>query len=206
MKICETCEKIKNALGLGKCPCCKNLKPADWAIIAGVVIIIAIAVAVFTGANKFISKSPVLEEKDIQFSVFFRGITITDTNSPFVPNEDTFITIRNVPYTKLKITDVQFDRRKMLIETSAGKYLPVDDISQPAVFDFVVTVQDKAKITDDGAVVGGNKVKMGIPVILEGKNYKFTGVVSNIQYVEQPQQTQETQEQVEQKQPVNDKK
>ena len=206
MKICETCEKIKNALGLRKCPCCKNLKPADWAIIAGVVIIIAVAVAVFTGANKFISKSPVLEEKDIQFSVFFRGITITDTNSPFVPNEDTFITIRNVPYTKLKITDVQFDRRKMLIETSAGKYLPVDDISQPAVFDFVVTVQDKAKITDDGAVVGGNKVKMGIPVILEGKNYKFTGVVSNIQYVEQPQQTQENQEQVEQKQPVNDKK
>ncbi len=188
MKICETCEKIKNALGLGKCPCCKNLKPADWAIITGVVILIAVAIAVFTGGNKIISKSPVLEEKDIQFSVFFRGITITDTNSPFVPNEDTFITIRNVPYTKLKITDVRFDRRKTLLETKPGSYLPVEDISQPAVYDFIVTVQDRAKITDDGAVVGGNKVKMGIPVILEGKNYKFTGVISNIQYIEaQPQ-------------------
>lgn len=188
MKICETCEKIKNALGLEKCPCCKNLKPADWAIIAGVVILIAIAIAVFTGGNKIISKSPVLEEKDVQFSVFFRGITITDTNSPFVPNEDTFITIRNVPYTKLKITDVRFDRRKTLLETKPGSYLPVEDISQPAVYDFIVTVRDRAKITDDGAVVGGNKVKMGIPVILEGKNYKFTGVISNIQYVEaQPQ-------------------
>lgn len=185
MKICETCEKIKNALGLGKCPCCKNLKPTDWAIIAAVLVIIAVAIAVFTGANKFISKSPVLEEKNVQFSVFFRGITITDTSSPFIPNEDTFITIRNVPYTKLKITDVKYERRKVLLETSKlGNYQPVDDISQPAVFDFIVTVQDKAKITDDGAVVGGNKIKMGIPVILEGKNYKFTGVISNVQYVE----------------------
>lgn len=195
MKICETCEKIKNALGLGKCPCCKNLKMADWLIITGVVILLAVAIAVFTGANKFISKSPVLEEKDIQFSVFFRGITITDTNSPFVPNEDTFITIRNVPYTKLKITDVRYDRRKTLLETKPGNYLPVEDISQPAVFDFIVTVQDRAKITDDGAVVGGNKVKMGIPVILEGKNYKFTGVISNIQYVENPAQNSEQDEQ-----------
>lgn len=195
MKICETCEKIKNALGLGKCPCCKNLKPADLAIIAGVVILIAIAIAVFTGGNKIISKSPVLEEKDIQFSVFFRGITITDTNSPFVPNEDTFITIRNVPYTKLKITDVRFDRRKTLLETKPGSYLPVEDISQPAVYDFIVTVQDRAKITDDGAVVGGNKVKMGIPVILEGKNYKFTGVISNIQYVETQAQDEAQNEQ-----------
>lgn len=195
MKICETCEKIKNALGLGKCPCCKNLKPADWAIIAGVVILIAVVIAVFTGGNKIISKSPVLEEKDIQFSVFFRGITITDTNSPFIPNEDTFITIRNVPYTKLKITDVRFDRRKTLLETKPGSYLPVEDISQPAVYDFIVTVQDRAKITDDGAVVGGNKVKMGIPVILEGKNYKFTGVISNIQYVEAQAQDEAQNEQ-----------
>ena len=206
MKICEICEKIKNTLGLGKCPCCKNLKPADWAIIGGVLVVIVVLIAVCTGTNKFISKSPVLEEKDIQFSVFFRGITVTDSNSPFVPNEDTFITIRNVPYTKLKITDVKFDRRKMLLETTQGRYIPVDDISQPAVFDFIVTVQDKAKITDDGAVVGGNKVKMGIPVILEGKNYKFTGVISNIQYVESQEQQAEQVQQTEQAQPVVDKK
>ncbi len=194
MKICEICEKIKKAVGLENGFCCKNLKPADWIIIAGIIVLVAVGIAVYTGGNKIISKSPVLEEKEIQFSVFFRGITITDTNSPFIPNEDTFITIRNVPYTKLKITDVKFDRRKTLLETDkVGNYQPVDDISQPAIYDFVVTVQDKAKITDDGAVVGGNKVKMGIPVILEGRNYKFTGVISNIQYVEseteQPQNT-----------------
>lgn len=163
----------------------KNFKKADWAIIAGGIVILLILILTTLGVNKFLSKTPVLEEKDIQFTVFFRGVTITDNVSPFTPGEDAFITIRNVPYTKLKITDVKYDRRKILLETSKkGDYKPVENISEPCLFDFTVTLQDRAKITDDGAVVGGNKVKMGIPVVLEGKKYKFTGVISNVQYIE----------------------
>lgn len=163
----------------------KNFKKADWAIIAGGIVILLILILTTLGVNKFLSKTPVLEEKDIQFTVFFRGVTITDNVSPFTPGEDAFITIRNVPYTKLKITDVKYDRRKILLETSKkGDYQPVENISEPCLFDFTVTLQDRAKITDDGAVVGGNKVKMGIPVVLEGKKYKFTGVISNVQYIE----------------------
>lgn len=168
----------------------ENFKKADCIIILGVVIILIAAVLTMFGLNKRLSKSPILEEKDILFTVFFRGITTTDTVSPFVPGENTFITIRNVPYTKLKIADVRFDRRKVLLETSKkGEYEPIDDIAHPFLYDFTVTLQDKAKITDDGAVVGGNKLKMGIPVILEGQKYKYTGVVSNIQFVEKNEQT-----------------
>lgn len=169
----------------------ENLKKADCIIILGVVVILIAAVLTMFGLNKNLSKSPILEEKDIEFTVFFRGVTTTDTVSPFVPGENTFITIRNVPYKKLKITDVRFDRRKILLETAKkGEYEPVDDISHPFVYDFTVTLQDKAKITEDGAVVGGNKVKMGIPVILEGQKYKYTGVISNVQFVENNEQTE----------------
>lgn len=84
----------------------------------GGIIILLVLVLAALGVNKYLSKTPILEEKDIQFTVFFRGVTITDTISPFKPGEDAFITIRNVPYTKLKIADVKFDRRKMLLETS----------------------------------------------------------------------------------------
>jgi hypothetical protein len=186
MTICKICEKIKETF---------KMKKADWIIIASIIVILVALILVATGSNKFLSKSPILEEKDIQFSVFFRGITITDTESPFKINEDSFITIRNVPYTKLKITNVKGDRRKVLLQTNKmGNYQPIDDISQPFVYDFIVTVQDKAKITEDGAVVGGNKIKMGIPVILEGKNYKFTGVVSNIQYVNTEEENKQAEE------------
>lgn len=164
----------------------RDLKKADYIILTSIIVVLAVFLSVVTGMNKFFSKTPVLEEKDVFFTVFFRGITITDTVSPFKPDEDTFITIRNVPYTKLKIADVQFERRQTLIETDKkGNYKPVEDISQPCLFDFTVTVKDRAKVTDDGAVVGGNKVKMGIPVILEGKNYKYTGIISNVKYADE---------------------
>lgn len=59
-------------------------------------------------------------------------------------------------------------------------YFLVPDPAQPAIFDAVVTITDTAKITKDGAVVGGNKIKMGLPVTLEGNNYKFNGTISDV--------------------------
>ena len=59
-------------------------------------------------------------------------------------------------------------------------YILVKDPTQPAIFDAVVTISDVAKITKDGAVVGGNKIKMGLPVTLEGDNYKFNGTISDV--------------------------
>ena len=56
----------------------------------------------------------------------------------------------------------------------------VDDVTSPFNYDFLVTVEDDAKITKDGAVVGGNKIKIGLPVTLEGVDYRLNGIVSNI--------------------------
>ena len=64
------------------------------------------------------------------------------------------------------------------------KVMVVDDLSQANVYDVLVTLTDTAKITKDGAVVGGNKVKMGLPITLEGKDYKFTGTVSDLRVMQ----------------------
>ena len=137
----------------------------------------------YFGFSKKIVKSPVKAEQDITFSVFLRGVTLTGKYSPFRVGDKTFITIRNVPYTKLEIKDVQFEPRKILVTNEKGNSA-VDDPATPFLFDFVITVTDKAKITDDGAVIGGNKIKTGIPVVLEGEKYKFQGVVSDINFNE----------------------
>lgn len=176
----------------------ENFKKADWAIVAGGIAILAILVMTTFGVNKFLYKTPVLEEKDVYFTVFFRGITITDKVSPIQVNDNAFITIRNVPYKKLEIVEVKAERRMRLIETATkGNYQLVEDMSVPFVYDFMVTLKDKAKITEDGAVVGGNKLKMGLPVIIEGARYKYTGVISNLQFEENvaaPQQEQSEQQ------------
>ena len=159
----------------------KNLKKTDWIMIISACLIIVVIIAVYFGYNKKIYKTPVLAEKYIQFSVFFRGITITDTVSPFKVKENAFITIRNVPYTKLKIVAMD-GRPRMAILPANNKegYVITQDVSVPNLFDFIVKLEDTAKKTPDGYVAGGNKIKMGIPVVIEGEKYKYTGVISNV--------------------------
>ena len=42
------------------------------------------------------------------------------------------------------------------------------------------SIADTAKVTKDGAVVGGNKIKMGLPITLEGEKYRFNGTISDV--------------------------
>ena len=114
----------------------------------------------------------------ITFQVFLRGVTVTGEEFPIKANDKAFITIRNVPYTELEVVDVNSQSRKTFSPTA--KSVLVDDPAQPALFDAVVTIKDTAKITKDGAVVGGNKIKIGLPIVLEGENYKFSGTLSDV--------------------------
>ena len=83
----------------------KKLKLTDYIIIGFILILVVIGtLAVFKKKN--FANLPIEKETKINFEVFFRGITISDTVAPFKAGEDAFITIRNVPYTKLKIKDV----------------------------------------------------------------------------------------------------
>lgn len=163
----------------------KNLRVTDWLIIILIVILVVIGgFAVFK--KKDFSKLPVEKEVKIQFEVFFRGVTITDNVAPFKPGDDAFITIRNVPYTKLKIVAMNGSAR-MAVAPANNKqgYVVAEDVSMPNMYDFVVRLEDKAKKTPDGYVAGGNKIKMGIPVVIEGETYKYTGSISRIIEVEE---------------------
>lgn len=162
----------------------KKVRIIDVIIILGVIA--ALVVGFFTykhfrqTADKQVEKS-----SKIAFQVFLRGVTITGPMNPIQVGDDTFISIRNVPYTNLKVVDVKTDTKKIVVPNPKGNpaFLLLEDYSQVFMYDIVVTVIDDAKITKDGAVVGGNKIKIGLPITLEGKDYKFNGTVSNVQII-----------------------
>ena len=158
----------------------KKLKITDYIILALIVIGLIIGtLAVFKKKN--FSNLPIEKETKINFEVFFRGITISDVKTPFMVGDDAFITIRNVPYTKLKIVDMDGrPRMKVIPANNEQGYIIVQDISMPNAYDLIVKLEDFAKKTPDGYVAGGNKIKMGIPVVIEGEKYKYTGVISNV--------------------------
>ena len=163
----------------------KKLKVTDIVIIALIIVFVIIGTfAVFK--KKHFSNLPIEKETKINFEVFFRGVTISDTVVPFKIDDNAFITIRNVPYTKLKIVD--FDgrpRMKSIAANNKNGFIVVEDASMPNLYDFIVRLEDTAKKTPDGYVAGGNKIKMGIPVVIEGEKYKYTGTISNVFEVEE---------------------
>ena len=155
----------------------KKLSFIDLIIIVGVLI--ALLVGLFTVKHfRQTADKQIEATSPIVFQVFLRGVTITTNEFPIKVNDKTFITIRNVPYTELEVLDVNSQPRKVL--TFGGKLMTMNDPAQPALFDAVITIKDTAKITKDGAVVGGNKIKMGLPVTLEGELYRFNGTISGI--------------------------
>ncbi len=144
----------------------------DIAIIG--IIFIAILAFFFIVNNGFLSEAgqAIKNKKDVQFDVLLVNEKLSKKDEIFVPGEKTFITIRNVPYTELEVVN------------SLKIQLPESEEAYPYAFNYLVTVKDKAAITSDGPVVGGNKVKIGLPVILEGFDYKLQGVVTDVRIEE----------------------
>lgn len=155
----------------------KKLSFVDFVIITGVIIALVIGFCTVKHFRQTADKQ-IEATSPITFQVFLRGVTVTGQEFPIKENDKTFISIRNVPYTELDVIDVNSQPRKVL--SPVAKAVVVDDPSQPALFDAIVTIKDTAKITKDGAVVGGNKIKIGLPITLEGKRYKFNGTLSDI--------------------------
>lgn len=155
----------------------KKINLVDLIILLGVVI--ALLVGLFTAKHfRQTADKQIEATSPIVFQVFLRGVTVTGPEFPIKVGEKSFITIRNVPYTELDIINVTSQTRKIINPNS--KTLLIDDPSQPALYDAIVTIKDIAKITKDGAVVGGNKIKMGLPIVLEGEKYKFYGTISDV--------------------------
>ena len=160
----------------------KKIRPFDYLIILIVLLCLIVGFLTFTN-KRTTSQNQIEATTDIELEVYLRGVALTSDEPLFNIGDETFITIRNVPYTKLKIKDVKFNKRKIMLPTINPKkpYVLVNDDSSPYQYDYLVKVVDSAKITKDGdAVVGGNKVKIGLPITLEGAKYKLNGVISNV--------------------------
>jgi hypothetical protein len=155
----------------------------------GIILIILIAVTglflVKTGRHST-SANVIKKESMIEFDVVIRGLKLSSEEKIFKPKDKTFITIRNVPYTSLEIVKSEMTPWQTIIPDpkNPSRAVAVTDPTAPHTYNFFVTLKDKALITADGAVIGGNKIKTGLPVTLEGYKYRLNGIVSDVRNIE----------------------
>jgi hypothetical protein len=99
----------------------------------------------------------------------------------FMVGDKSAITIRNRPYTKLQIIKTNSNPKQVIIPAlSSSSYKTIADSTRANVKDYTVTLTDEALVTSDGYVIGGNKIKIGNQVELEGFNYRLNGKVIDI--------------------------
>ena len=161
----------------------------DFAIAAIIIIFVLGILVSKIGVFKPVSKIS-QGMKPVEFVITTRAYDVTAQKELFEKGAKTFITIRNVPYTELEIVDVQKEHMKEMFFNYDRPEVPylMNNVAYPHRFQYIVTVKDEAHITDDGAVVGGNKIKIGLPVDLEGFNYRLSGMVSDVRVIEEEEQ------------------
>lgn len=122
-------------------------------------------------------------EGTAEIDLFFRG-SIADPGM-FKVGESTFITIRNQPHASLKIVGVKVTP-KMITVPAPGGVKAYPDPSEPFGKDVVLTVREKAQFTDDAVIMGGQKIKVGTPIEVEGFKYRLRGSIVDVRVVSQP--------------------
>ena len=131
-----------------------------------------------TSLNKIIKG-----KEKIAIEVFLPDVFLESQNtrnSIFTIGEKTAITIRNRPYTNLPVIKKEIKPKLAIIEDKLGTYKTIIDPTKVNISDFFITLSDIALRTDDGYVIGGNKIKIGNQIELEGFNYRLPGKVINI--------------------------
>lgn len=178
MENTEVKEKVKNMA--------HKMRPMDFMILGVIVFVLIIFCIIYFG-KKVYAPTPVENEGKVSYEIFFKNVSISggkneERINPFKAGEETFVTIRNQPHAKLKITDVKYNRKMVMVPTGNvnNPYILVDDKENPFSYDFLVTVEDNGKFTDDGVVSGGNKIKVGSKITLEGQLYRLDGIITNV--------------------------
>ena len=128
-----------------------------------------------TGLNKVIEG-----QENIAIEVLLPDVYLQEITDLFKIGEKSAITIRNRPYTKLNIIKTDSRPKQLVIPSLSGSYKTINDPTRTNVKDYFVTLNDSALKTNDDYVIGGNKIKIGNQVELEGFNYRLNGKVINV--------------------------
>lgn len=118
-------------------------------------------------------------ETDILIAVQVPNLKTLDS-ALFKPGQKTAITIRNQPRGQVLIEDVKSEPVKITLPSPTGQAQSIPDPSQANGYDYTLWLKDHAKVTEDGYVTEGVKVKIGLPIELEGFKYRVYGKIVDV--------------------------
>lgn len=149
-----------------------------------VIFMVIIGIFIFPGTSGSVAQVGT-KTSPIEVDLVVRGLNVRDPEQlfkeGFTKGGKTNVIIRNQPYGQIAIKSIQQLDRTITVPQPDGtvKEMP-DPRSNNFSTDFLLTLEGKATVTDNGPVLGNSKVKIGMPFELEGFNYNFNASVIDI--------------------------
>lgn len=138
-----------------------------------------------TGSNTIAQ----VKTQPIEVDILVQGLRVrdpADLQTKLQASETTEIIIRNQPFGKVDLLASEFFPRTVEVPQADGSVVAQPDPRPGEQFtsDWKITVGGAAQITENGAVLGNSKVKIGITVELEGFDYNFRGSIIDVRVLE----------------------
>ncbi len=149
--------------------------------LGAVLIILLVLIGIFFSPGNPTSLAQV-STVPVEFEVMVRGLSVRNPQALFQVGDNTSLVIRNQPSGSVKITKIEDPGRSVFVPQPDGSVAlkPAPGLEAPFTADFLLTLAGQGQLTGDGPVLGGSKVKIGLPVRLEGKTYDFNGTIIDV--------------------------
>jgi hypothetical protein len=151
-----------------------------------VILLVFIGIFIVPGPTGSIAQVGNASTEKIEIELLVRGLSVKDPQAliqEFNNKSKTNIIIRNQPSGQLTIESAQPLINTVAVPQPDGSVKALPDPRPEVAFstDMILTMRGDGQMTDDGAVIANQKVKMGNVIELDGKNYNFRGSVINVQ-------------------------
>jgi hypothetical protein len=149
-----------------------------------IILLVIFGIFLFPGTTGSIAQIGVIV-KPVEIDLLVRGLNVRDPQKLFeqglTKGGKTNVIIRNEPHGSINVKSVRILPRTVLVTQPDGSLKELPDIkSNSFSTDMLVTLDGKAQITNNGPVLGPSKLKIGVPIELDGFNYNFNATVIDV--------------------------
>lgn len=148
---------------------------------AGLVILMVIFGIFFFPGKSGSSIASNAERLPVEVDVLVRGLSATDPKSVIKEGSKTSVLVRKQPTGEATLKNIKFLPRNMAVTQPDGslKILPDPRPESAISNDMLLTLASNAQVVEGTPVLGGEKVKIGTTLELDGPTYNFpTSVVA----------------------------
>jgi hypothetical protein len=153
-------------------------------------VIVLVIIGIFFVPGTSGSLAQVTATKPIEVDVVVRGLNVKNADELLQEMQEagkTDLIIRNQPSGSVDIQDIELLARQIIVTQPDGSVKTIPDPRTSAEAfstDLLITLAGEAQITDTGAVLGKNQIKIGKTVELDGQSYNFNGSVIGVRIVD----------------------